>query len=66
MTWNRPLILAARKAIGMTEAEKTTGELALSKTVVEIDNTLLRDGNEKWCAAAFEMLSRSGLLIKDD
>ena len=65
MTWNRPLFLFERKVLGMTEAEKTSGELALSETVGLINNTLLRDGNEKWCAAAFEMLGRRGLLIKE-
>jgi hypothetical protein len=28
MKWNRPLILAARKVLGVTEEEITTGELA--------------------------------------
>jgi hypothetical protein len=65
MTWNVPLILSARKVLGMTEAEKTSGELALVETVGEINSTLRRDGNKKWCAAAFEMLGRRGLLIKE-
>jgi hypothetical protein len=65
MKWNKPLILAVRKALGVTEEEKTTGELALSKTVEAINATLARDGTKKWCASAFDMLGRRGFLTKD-